>query len=372
MLLKGVKVLDLSTLLPGPLCSLFLADLGAEVIKIENLYGDPMRRIEITNKSAYFHALNRNKKSIALNLKINYGKEIFMKLSKNADVIIEGFRPGKVDALGIGYNNIKKINPKIIYCSISGYGQKEPLKNKAGHDLNYISLSGLLDVLHPKPFVPGIQIADVGAAIIAAFSIVAALFYREKTGKGNHIDVPIFNSALSLIGIHIAQRSVAKDLKTLLSGCMSCYNIYKTKDGKYMSLGAIEKKFWQSFCNCLKRDDLLQRQFAKDSDTLKELQILFRSKTMNEWVALNKKYDFCCEPVKKVEEVINDHYLNNKKFLIKLDGVKQVAMPVIFSSANKLNYSKSPKLGEHTSKILSSIGYDKDSIKELRNRGVIL
>ena len=321
MLLKGIKVLDLSTLLPGPMCSMFLADLGADVIKIESLAGDPMRHFEIIkNQSPYFSALNRNKKSIAVNLKTSEGKKIFMKLAKYADVIIEGFRPGKVDVLGIGYNNIKRINPEVVYCSITGYGQKGSYRNKAGHDLNYASLSGLLDTISSKPFVPGLQIADVWSALIAAFSILTSLLYREKSCKGNYIDVSIFHSALSLISMHIAHSSVSRNLKTILSASKPCYNIYQTKDGKYVSLGAIEIKFWQAFCNSTNRNDLLSKQFDDDANTTKEMQKLFKSKTINEWLKLNKKYNFCCEPVKKIEDIISKINFNNRKTIIKLQS----------------------------------------------------
>ena len=368
MLLRGIKILDLSTLLPGPMCSLFFADLGADVIKVESLSGDLIRRVESGNKSAYFSALNRNKKSIALNLKTNEGKDIFIKLARDADVIIEGFRPGKVDSLGIGYNNIKKVNPKIIYCSITGYGQKGPYKKKAGHDLNYSSLSGLLDLLSNKPFVPGIQFADTGSALVAAFAIIAALLNRERNQQGNYIDISIFHSALSLISIHIAHHSLSNK-KTVLSGSKPCYNVYETKDGRYVSLGAIENKFWQSFCFAANRKDLLRKQF--DDSAIKDLKILFNKKTMCEWLKLNEKYDFCCEPVKKIEEVINDKYLNSKKILIQLDGIKQVAMPLALSSFEKMNYTKPPKLGQHTARILHSIGYENKAIKSLKIKGII-
>ena len=192
MLLKGIKVLDLSSLLPGPLCSMMLADLGAEVIKIESPKGDMMRTFE----NSFFKALNRNKKSIVIDLKTSEGKQIFKRLAKNADVIIEGFRPGKLGSLGLGYNEIRKINPKIIYCSITGYGQKGKNKDKAGHDLNYSALSGMLHVISEKPIVPGVQIADVSSAFIAAFSIASSLLQRERTDKGNYIDVSMFRSSL--------------------------------------------------------------------------------------------------------------------------------------------------------------------------------
>lgn len=323
------------------MCSLFFADLGADVIKIESPKGDPMRYIDANkNTSPYFDALNRNKKSVSIDLKTPKGKKSFINLAKNADIIIEGFRPGKADSLGIGYKDIKKVNPGIIYCSISGYGQKGNYKGRAGHDLNYSSLSGMLDIMSNKPFVPGVQIADTGCALIAAFSILACVFYRKKRDKGNYIDVSIFRSALSLIGIHIAKHSIAtaKNKKTILSGSKPCYNIYKTKDKKYLSLCAVEKKFWESFCDSIDRNDLLLRQF--DETAIEELNSIFKNRNSNEWLALNERHDFCCEPVKKIGEVINDEYLNKKEIIIKLGDLKQVAFPVEFSSIKKINYKK--------------------------------
>ena len=371
MLLKGVKVLDLSNLLPGPMCSLFLADLGADVVKIESLDGDLMRKLDnVDGKSPYFSALNRNKKSIAINLKTIEGKKIFIELAKDADVIIEGFRPGKIDSLGIGYANVKKINPKVIFCSISGYGQQGAYKSKAGHDINYAALSGLLDSLSQKPFVPGIQIADIGSAMTSALSIMAALFYREKSGKGNYIDVSVFHSSLSLIGIYISHQSLSKKRKTVLSGSKPCYSLYETKDGKYASFGAIEGKFWKSFCNSVERNDLISKQFDESPVILQEMRQLFKSKTLNEWVNLGKERDFCIEPLSRLDKV--DDFVRNRKIFMRLDNMKQVAMPVVFSSVKGLNYSKAPKLGEHTSRILSNIGYGNKAIQKLRDAKVIL
>lgn len=373
MLLKGINVLDLSSLLPGPMCSLFLADLGAHVVKIESLDGDAMRRFQNeTGKSPYFNALNRNKRSVALNLKSNEGKKIFMKLAKNVDVVIEGFRPGKVETLGAGYNQVRKVNPKVVYCSITGYGQQGIYKNRAGHDLNYASLSGILDVISEKPFVAGVQIADVGSALIAAFAIMAALFEREKRGKGEHIDIAVLDSALSLINMHIAYRSLSPNTNTILSGCMPCYNVYETKDSKFVSIGAIERKFWESFCNSTGREDLIPRQFDRSEEVVEEMKAIFKSKTLKEWVKTNSKHDFCCEPVKKIDEIINDAHFKSRKMLVELDGMTQAGFPVVFSSLKKINYSRAPKLGKHTSEILKSIGYKESQISKLKSHGVIL
>lgn len=372
MLLQGITIIDLSNLLPGPFCSLFLADLGADVLKVESLNGDPMRGFEAQQNtpSPYFLALNRNKKSIALDLKKNEGKKIFLKIVKNADVVIEGFRPGKTDSLGIGYDDVKKINPKIIYCSITGYGQKGPYKNKAGHDLNYNSLSGVLETISKKPFVSGVQIADVGSGLIAAFSIVSALLYRKNSNKGCHIDIPILDGALSLIGMHVAYGSLSPNQQTVLSGSEPCYNVYETKDGKFVGLGAIESKFWEAFCNVVKRKDLIKRQF--DQGILREIHSLFKAKTLKEWLQLNDKYDFCCEPVKKIEDILKEDYFKNRKMLIDLDGVAQVGMPAIFSAFKKYKYSKSPRLGQDTRNILKSFGYDETNIKKLKMDNVII
>ncbi len=360
MLLKDIRVLDLSTLLPGPLCSMLLADLGAYVIKIESPKGDMMRNFD----DSFFKTLNRNKKSVVINLKTAEGNQIFRRLAKNADVIIEGFRPGKMDSLGLGYNEIKKINHEVIYCSITGYGQKGKNKDKAGHDLNYSALSGVLHVINEKPIVPGIQIADVSSALVAAFSIAAALYQREKLGKGGHIDVSILKSALSFIGIHIAKYSSNEKFNSILSGNTPCYNIYETKDGKHMSLCAVEQKFWESFCKSVSRKDFLKKQF--DSNSLLEFRSIFKSKTLKEWVGLNSRSDFCCEPVKDLNESIKD----NKESIVMVEGLAQTAFPAVFTSL-KPRYKKSPKLGENTYEILRSIGYTKKGIENLKNRKIV-
>ena len=201
--------------------------------------------------------------------------------------------------------------------------------------------------------MPGVQIADVGCAVIAAFSIVSSLFYRERSGKGSHIDVSIFNSALSLISIHLAQRSLSENKTTILSGSKPCYNVYETKDSGYVSLGAIEIKFWRSFCNAAKRQEFLSKQF--DSSIAEDMKMLFKDKTMNEWLALNKKYDFCCEPVKNLGEVIGDRYLNKSRAIISLNGVKQAGFPALFSSFPSFRYQKAAKLGEHNEEVLSEL-----------------
>jgi len=370
MLLKGVRVLDLSVLLPGPMCSLFLADLGAEVIKIESPSGDGMRQIErIDEKSPYFEALNRSKKSIAVNLKTQEGKKILKDLARKSDVIIEGFRPGKARTLGADYKTLKRVNKRIIYCSITGYGQKVSYKNRAGHDLNFNAMAGILDILGNNYFVPGLQIADCTSAIVAAFSIVSALYSRKSTKKGVFIDVSMVKSAMSLLNIHIARESMNAKTKSILSGAAPCYNIYKTKDGKCITLGAIEKKFWGNFCRVIGRNDLVAQQY--NAKKVAELKKIFKAKTMEEWKKLNNKYDLCCEPVIRVKDLADNPEIKESRALISINGISQIAMPSSFSSI-KLRYKEAPVLGQHSDETLLGIGYPKELIQSLRSSKIIL
>jgi crotonobetainyl-CoA:carnitine CoA-transferase CaiB-like acyl-CoA transferase len=216
--------------------------------------------------------------------------------------------------------------------------------------------------------VPGLQIADTSSAIIAAFSIMAALFGREKSGNGSHIDVPMLNSTLSFIGMHIAKSSLNENHNNLLHGTVPCYNLYKTKDGRHTSLGAIENKFWESFCKSVSREDMATKQF--DSSMMNEMRVIFGSRTLEQWVKLNEKYDFCCEPVKSIKEVLIDKRLSN--VLVKLGGLMHVAMPVNFSQIGRIKYLKSPELGEHTVRLLSSLGYSKKSVVKLKKMNVAI
>jgi len=272
--LSGIRVLDLTRLLPGPYCSMMLADLGAEVIKVEEVgRGDYIRQSPPIRKkeSALFLSLNRNKKSMSLNLKMPRAREIFYDLVRTADVVLEGFRPGVMEKLKLGYTDLKSINPKIIYCSISGYGQNGPYAQRAGHDLNYLSIAGVMSITGTRdgrPIIPGVQIADIGGGgLLAAFCILAAVVSRAKTGRGQSIDVSMMDGAFSWLSMHagkyFADAILPGPSSELLSGRYACYNIYRTKDGKYMSLGALEPQFWSAFCNAVNRPDLIAEQFVE-------------------------------------------------------------------------------------------------------------
>jgi len=388
--LAGITVLDFSRLLPGPYCSMLLADLGAEVIKVEEPgRGDYLRDFppKVNQEGAMFLAVNRNKKSITVNLKSNEGKQIIINLVRQADVILEGFRPGVMDNLGLGYSDINKVNPGLVYCSVSGYGQNGPLRDKAGHDINYLALAGILGITGTRegvPVVPGVQIADIGGgAMLAAVSILAALIARERTGEGQHIDVAMLDGAISWLsmfaGKYFADGINPTPGNTMLSGGIPCYNIYGTQDGRYMALGALEPRFWSAFCRAVERPDLLERQFdtgSRGEDVINQLEEIFAEKTMNEWVEFLSGVDCCCEPVNNFNEVFENSHTRYRDLVASVDHqtegwVRQIKFPAKLSNTPASVRTAPPLLGEHTSELLARLGYDEDEIKELQAKKII-
>lgn len=377
--LSGIRVMDLSRLLPGGICTFLLCKLGAEVIKIEDTeQGDYIRYIPPLKdgKSIYFLFLNRGKKSVKLNLKEEKGKEIFYKLAKISDVILEGFRPGVVQKLEIDYEVIKNINPKIIYCSLSGYGQSGPYKERSGHDINYISLAGILNLSgkEDKCFIPPVQIADISGGIFAAFSIVSALLKKEKMGIGEYIDVSMLDTSIIFLMMifakYFADREIINRGEFLLSGGFPCYNVYQTKDGRFISVGALEAKFWEKFCKAIEREELIYHQFAEGEEKEKiekELQEIFKKKTLKEWIDFFKDKDCCCEPVLNIEEVISHPQIKERGIFLNTE----INFPVKFSSFKSPSTLSSPELGEHTEEVLKELGYRKEEIEELKNKKII-
>lgn len=367
MLLKGIRVLDFTTLLPGPMCSLFLADLGAEIIKVEPIEGDRARFLDAEqNFSPFFEALNRNKKSICVNLKTKDGKKIALDLARKSDVVIESMRPRKMDGLGLGYLQIRKLNKKIIYCSLSAYGQTGARRKKAGHDLNFLSLSGAFELLKSKD-VPGIQLADTSSSLVAAISILAALNNKNSTGKGDYIDVAILDSMLSMMNVHISLFSAFKKRSGLLFGEFPCYNVYKTKDGRFVSLAAFEEKFWENFCKSFDAKNLLKKRMDKSS--VKNVAGIISAKTLGEIMDLSSLNEFCAEPVLGLQETLGDKSLESRKILLKNKFVT-VGFPSKFNSS-RLVYREAPKLGENTDEILSKIGFSKQEIKKMKEEKIV-
>lgn len=378
-------MLDLSRLLPGPYCSLLLADLGMEVLKVEDPeQGDYMRMMGPIQKkdSAHFLALNRNKKSMKLNLKVKEGREIFYKLIGTYDILLEGFRPGVMERLGIGYQELKKRNPRVIFCSLSGYGQDGPYRERSGHDVNYIGLGGVLEItgqINQDPTIPGVQIADIGGGgMMAAIAILAAIVHRERTGQGQYLDISMHDGVISWLSLHAAKYFMDKDLpkrgEMQLSGRYACYHVYSTKDGRHMSLGALEPKFWTNFCEAIGRKDLIYKQFIEGDErpqVIREIQDLFKTKTQKEWMDFFKNVDACCEPILTLEEVFQHPQVLHRKMVMEYEHpvegkVRQVGNPIKSSQFPFEIRHPSPAWGEHTMEVLQTIGYSAEEIKQFK------
>ncbi|MBC7248722.1 MAG: CoA transferase [Anaerolineae bacterium] len=384
MALTGIRVLDLSRLLPGPFCSMILADFGAEVIKIEEpVRGDYMRSIPplARQEGAVFLAVNRNKKSLTLNLKTEAGRRIFMQLARTADVLLEGFRPGVMARLGLDYAALREVNPRLVYCSLSGYGQAGPYRQRAGHDLNYIALGGVLSLLGGEdcpPTVPGVQLADLCGGLWAALAITLALLARERTGVGQYLDVAMLDSVVSLLtvpaAVHFLGGNVDGGPRPAPATGQANYNVYRTRDGRYMTLGALEVKFWRAFCQAVGREDWIERQ--DDDRLVGEVQALFATRTLAEWEELFTGQDVCCEPVHTLEEVFADPQVQARGMLVEVEhplegGLKQLGMPIKLSGTPGTVRTPPPRLGEHTEELLRALGYNAEAIADLREQGVV-
>lgn len=384
--LEGVRVLDLSRMLPGPYCSMMLSDLGADVIKVEEpRIGDPTRHTRplVDGQSAAFAQVNRNKKSIAIDLKQSEGRDLFLKLTSTADCLLEQFRPGVVDRLGVGYKAVSEINPRIVYCSLTGFGQDGPHRDRSGHDLNYLALSGVLGLTtdeRAKPVIPGVQIADLAGAMIAGFAILAALLGRERTGRGQYVDVSMFDVMLSMLPIpaahHFAGKTIPAGGKYVLSGAYPFYNVYETSDARFMTLGALEPKFWANFCRAVGREDLIARQFDEvelRENLSEEVGAIFKSRTQSEWVELMRAADCCCEPVLTLNEAFSHEQTRAREMVRESSSITdQLGFSYKLSDTPPRETRPAPALGENTEELLDEIGISKDERARLESSGVIV
>src|SRR4051794_6803822 len=386
--LEGIRVLDLSRLLPGGFCSLLLADFGAEVLKVEDTgMGDYIRwsppyyeGVEDSSKSALFLALNRNKRSIRLNLKSAEGKEVLLKLVRDHDVVLESFRPGVLDRLGVGYERMREENPKLVYCAITGYGQDGPLRDRSGHDMNYLGLVGLLGLTGEKdgpPVQSAGQIADIGGgALMAAFGILAPL----RSGQGQGGDGSMADGAVSWLAMvaarYFADGAVPQRGKLELAGGLICYRPYPCADG-HVSLGALEPKFWQAWCRGVGRDDLIEKQFeAPGSDAHAEVERIFLERTRDEWTEFASQHDCCLEPVLGLDEALDSELVRAREMVVELDqpgtdGVKQLGVPVKFSRTPGAPQGPGPVLGADTDAVLRDAGYSDEEIASLTEAGAV-
>ena len=400
--LENVKVLDLSRMLPGPYCSMILSDLGADVIHVNDpsfAYSSPPPFFQKGRyrESAFNSILMRNKRSIDLNLKKKEGREIFYKLVRQADVLLETFRPKVTDKLKIDYQTLSKINPSLIYCSLTGYGQDGPYEQIAGHDLNYVGICGILELNRARvslnenekdnsPNVPGIQAADIGGGLVSVIGILGALLERNlnSEGKGQYIDISMLDSVFSFMPMAAAVH-FSKDLndgiqnENILHGSSPYYSVYKTKDNKYMSVGAIEVKFWRALCKGLGREDLKLKQMVKGEEreeVFQELQTEFLKKTQDEWIETFKNLDACAMPIKSFAEACNDPQIEARKMVVKMKHPKfgevpNIASPIKYSRTEVKIRSLAPKRGQHTKEILKELNYTMEDIKNFNKRGII-
>jgi len=374
-----MRVLDLSLLFPGPYCASILAYFGAEVIKIERPGGGDWVRyvppLGPEGVSLLFQALNRGKKSLTLNLRTPEGQAILLRLVETADVLLEGFRPGVMDRLGLAYERLAAANPRLVYCALTGYGAHGPYRNRAGHDLNYVGLAGLLDLTgtrHGPPVIPGVPVADVGGALWAAIGILQALLERERTGQGQRVDASLLGGALGCLPLAVARKAGGRPMARGaddLTGGMVCYQVYETQDGGYMSLSALEPEFWAAFCRAAGREGLLGEQFspaAAGEPAYEAMRALFQSRTRDAWVVAMAEADACCEPVYSVGEALESPVVQ------ALDVIAGgLLCPPLHLSAQPGRRGAAPALGQHTAAVLGEIGYPAEEIERLGIAGVI-
>lgn len=376
--LSGIKVIDLSRLLPGPYCSMILADHGARVIAIE----DERFRAE----NFFLSTVYRNKEHLSLNLKSDKGREIFFRLVQDADVVLEGFRPGVVDRLGVGYAQVKEVKQDIIYCSITGYGQTGPARDLAGHDVNYLSESGVLDIIGEPdrpPSIPGIQLGDlVGGGMNAALGIVMALLHRERTGEGQYIDISMTDGLVGLLPLVMFFRQMTgkppERGNDLLSHRFACYNTYETADGRYFSVGAVEARFWKKLCEHLGHPEFIGRQYQEEGreEVIAVFRQIFKTKTQAEWAEELAKVDCCCAPIKNLDEVVCSELFAQREMIVQFpdpagNQVPTLGVPIKLEKTPGSLRQAPAKFGGHTRLILHELGYSLPEIEELADKGVI-
>ncbi|MDX2001061.1 MAG: CoA transferase [Chitinophagales bacterium] len=385
--LKGLKVVDFTRLLPGPMATMLMAEMGAEVIKIEDPSApDYIRNFPpfIGDHSAYYLAVNRSKRSLAIDYNTESGKEVLYQLIKEADVLMEQFRPGVMQQLGFGYDDVKKLNPKLVYVSITGYGQDSPYAQRAGHDLNYIAYAGLLGITgnEQSPSIPGGQIADIaGGGYMAVNACLAALVERSVSGEGQWVDVSMTDCMVPLSAFAIAEHAAGKSVKRggqALSGGLANYNVYRCADGAYMALGALEPKFWEGFCDLVDKPEWKHRLLEEDQRELKsEVAQLFAEKTKAAWISLANQADICLSPVHDIADLVNDPHMVQRGLLTEQttpngEHYKMAGVPIKFLNTPAAVQWEPPMLGEDTIAILQEMGLQENAIKTLLQERIVL
>jgi crotonobetainyl-CoA:carnitine CoA-transferase CaiB-like acyl-CoA transferase len=377
--LNGITVLDLSRLLPGPYCSMILADHGARVIAIED-------RKQYLKDGLFLPSVQRNKAHMCLDLKTEEGKEIFFRMARRADVVIEGFRPGVVERLGVDYEAVRTVRPEIIYCSISGFGQSGPWRDRAGHDVNYLGDSGVLDLIGEagqKPVIPGIQIADIaGGGMNAAIGILLALYARQRTGQGQRIDISMTDGMLALLPVakyfHEQTGTVPPRGRNMLAHGYACYNTYETADGRFIAVGALEGRFWKALCRHLGLAQYADSQFDADrsQEIIAAVAAIFKQKPLSQWEAELSGQDLCVSGIRAMDEALGADHFRQREMVVELARPEggadtELGVAVKLSATPGAVRTPRPRFGEDTESVLKEFGYNAEHIRRLADKGII-
>lgn len=377
--LEGIRILDLGTMTPGKYCTHLLSDLGADVIRVERHFAVSTK---IDDEDLI---LNRNKRSIALNLRTEEARQVFYKLARTADVILESNRPGVTQRMGVDYETIKEMNPRIIYCSLSGFGQDGPYARLPAFDMVFMAIGGLLGLMAEKdrpPRAPGIWVSDAGSGLLTAIGILTAIVARYKTGQGQYIDMAMLDGVLSILTtISGFLRPSGKPAQEQYIGgwVVPGYNVYETQDKKYLALGIFRPQSWQALCQLLGREDLVDHQWAtgeKHAEILSFLQETFRTRTRDEWCRTLRELDVEIGPVNSLPEVYADPQVLHREMVVEVDHptagkMSQVGIPIKFSETPGKLRNPAPSIGQDTESILKELEYDEKGIQALRDAQAI-
>ncbi len=387
--LEGIRVLDLTARMPGPVCTQMLGDLGADVIKIESPEApDLFRQFEprVSGSGSLFHVCNRNKRGLTLELRHPRGREILLRLARGADVLVEAFRPGTMKRMGIDYETLKEVNPGLIYCAVTAFGQTGPYRRRPAHDLNLLAIAGVLDLLGTRggpPIVPPVQMSGLGGALQAVVGILAALLGRQRDGKGCLVDISLLDGVSAFGSLEMSRCMTAHRVprrgRTEGGGGYACFNVYPASDGRFLSLGCLEPHFWENFCRAIGRESLIAEQWAppkRQDEMIAEIRAVLETRPLAEWLKVFDPEKICVAPVNTFEEALEDSHIRDSGtwFTGRLpDGsrVPQVALPMRFDVDRPGWRIPPPALGEHTREILMEAGISEKDFDELKAAGVI-
>jgi len=381
--LEGVRVLDLTRLLPGNHCTLLLADLGADVVKVEEPgRGDYIRLTPplVDGQGAAHRALNRGKRSVTLDLKAAGGPDLLLRLAGNADALVESFRPGVLDRLGVGWDALSRENPRLVYCALTGFGQDGPYRDRVGHDINYIGYAGILEATGAPdgpPVLPAVQVGDLGGGMAAALGVVASLGQAVREGRGRLVDVSMLDVSMSWAAVHtswfLATGEVPARGAMPLTGGLACYRPYRCADGRFVAVGALEPRFWRGLCEAVGTEDLIEAHLdpGRQEEVAGRLRDVFGSRPRDEWVERLAGLEACVGPVNDVAEAVADPQVRHRGMVAEVDGRAVGPGPAIRLAEGRGSMRPAPALGEHTDEVLAEAGLSREEIADLRGRGIV-